>query len=54
MLALVVSGYATEEARPREVVIFAAAITFCCVIIFRYVLGMSVSVFAIPGTSIDF
>lgn len=54
MLALVVSGFATSEARPREVVIFAIAITLSCVIIFRYILGMSVLVFAIPGTSIGF
>lgn len=54
MLALVISGFATEEARPREVVIFAAAITLACIILFRYLLGMAVPVLIIPGTSIDF
>jgi putative tricarboxylic transport membrane protein len=53
-LALMVSGFATEEARPREVVIFAAAITLACIILFRYLLGMAVPVLTIPGTSIDF
>ena len=54
MLALVVSGYATEEARPREVVIFAAAVTLGCIILFRYMLDMAVPVLIVPGTSIRF
>jgi len=54
MLALVVSGFATAEARPREVIVFAAAVTLGCIILFRYLLDMSVPVFAIPGTSIGF
>jgi len=53
-LALVISGFATEEARPREVVIFAAAITIACIILFRYLLGMAVPVLTIPGTPLDF
>ncbi len=54
MLALVVCGFATEEARPREVIIFAAAVTLGCIILFRYLLDMSVPVLVIPGTSIEF
>jgi putative tricarboxylic transport membrane protein len=54
MLALIVSGFATEEARPREVVIFAVATTLGCIILFRYLLGMAVPVLIVPGTSIDF
>lgn len=53
-LALVVSGFATEEARPREVVIFAVATTLGCILLFRYLLDMAVPVLVIPGTSIDF
>ena len=53
-LALYVSGFATAEARPREVLIFAVAMTAGCVILFRYLLGMSVPVFSIPGTGVDF
>ena len=53
-LALVVSGFATEEARPAEVVIFAVAVTFGCIIVFRYLLGMAVPVLVVPGTSINF
>jgi hypothetical protein len=54
MLALIISGFATKEARPREVVIFALAITAGCIILFRYLLGMAVPVLIVPGTSIDF
>ena len=54
MLALTVSGFATAEARPREVVIFAAAITLACIILFRYLLDMAVPVLIVPGTSINF
>jgi len=54
MLALGVSGFATSEARPREVIVFAAAITLGCIILFRYLLDMAVPVFVIPGTSIGF
>ena len=54
MLALVVSGFATAEARPREVIIFAAAITLACIILFRYLLDMTVPVLIVPGTSIGF
>lgn len=54
VLALVVSGFGTEEARPREVVIFALATTLGCIILFRYLLGMAVPVLIIPGTSINF
>jgi hypothetical protein len=47
-------GFATPEAKPREVLIFAVAMTAACVILFRYLLGMVVPVLVIPGTSIDF
>jgi hypothetical protein len=54
VLALVISGFATKEARPREVVIFAAVMTLSCIILFRYLLGMAVPVLVVPGTSIDY
>ena len=54
MLALMVSGFATEEARPREVIIFAAAVTLGCIVLFRYLLDMAVPVLILPGTSIGF
>ncbi len=53
-LALFVSGFATPDARPRETLIFAVALTIACVIVFRYLLDMAVPVLVIPGTSIEF
>jgi hypothetical protein len=54
LLGLVVSGFATAEARPREVIIFAAAITIACIVLFRYLLGMAMPVLIVPGTAIRF
>lgn len=53
-LALFFSGFATPQARPREVLIFAIAMTIACVVLFRYLLGMVVPVLVIPGTNINF
>ena len=53
-LALFVSGFATPDARPRETLIFAVAMTVACIILFRYLLGMAVEVLIIPGTGINF
>lgn len=52
MLALVASGFATPEARPREVIVFAALLTLASVVLFRYLLQLSVPVLVIPGTGI--
>jgi putative tricarboxylic transport membrane protein len=52
MLALVASGFATPEARPREVIVFSTLLTLASVILFRYVLQISVPVLVIPGTGI--
>jgi hypothetical protein len=54
MLALVVSGFATAEARPREVFVFAAAVTLGCIVLFRYMLDIAIPVLIVPGTSIRF
>jgi hypothetical protein len=52
MLALVASGFATPEARPREVIVFSALLTLASVVLFRYLLQISVPVLIIPGTGI--
>ena len=52
MLALVVSGFAIRDSRPREVMVFAALVTVVCVVLFRYVLEVSIPVLIIPGTGI--
>ena len=54
MLALVASGFATPQVRPREVIVFSALLTLASVILFRYLLQMPVSVLVIPGTGISF
>ena len=52
--SLAFSGFATPEARPREVIIFAVIVTAVCILLFRYALGMVIPVFVVPGTSIEF
>jgi putative tricarboxylic transport membrane protein len=54
VLALVVSGFGIQNSRPREVIVFAALTTLACVILFRYLLEMSIPVLVIPGTGIRF
>jgi putative tricarboxylic transport membrane protein len=54
MLALVVSGFAIQDARPRQVIVFSALLTLACVILFRYLLEMSIPVLVVPGTGIRF
>lgn len=54
MLALMVSGFATPEARLREVTVFSALLTFACIVVFRYLLAMPISVLTIPGTEVRF
>jgi len=53
MLALVASGFATTEVRPRQVIVFAALLTLASVVLFRYLLQISVPVLIIPGTGIS-
>jgi len=54
MLALVVSGFATPGARPRGLIVFAVLMTLACVVLFRYLLEISVPVLIVPGTGIRF
>jgi putative tricarboxylic transport membrane protein len=48
-LVVVVSGFASPEARPRELVVFALALTALCVGLFRYALSLPIPVLVIPG-----
>jgi putative tricarboxylic transport membrane protein len=47
-LVVVVSGAASPESRPRELVIFAVAITAFCIGLFKYALGLPIPVLLIP------
>ena len=48
-LVVLVSGAASSEARPRELVVFAIAITTFCVLLFRYALHLPIPILILPG-----
>ena len=52
MVALVVCGFGTPDARPRQVVVFAALLTLASVVLFHYLLEISVPVLVIPGIGV--
>jgi len=53
-LAMLIIGRGTTEARPRELAIFAAAMTAFCLGLFRYLLDQPIPVLIVPGTDIAF
>jgi putative tricarboxylic transport membrane protein len=48
-VVVLVSGAASPEARPVELVVFAAVMTAFCVVLFRFALGLPIPVLIIPG-----
>jgi hypothetical protein len=48
-LVTIVSGAASPEARPRELVIFSVVVTAFCAVLFRYVLGLPIPILIVPG-----
>ena len=50
-LVVVLSGFASPDTRPRELALFAIAMTALCVVLFRYVLGLPVPVLLVPGVA---
>jgi putative tricarboxylic transport membrane protein len=48
-LVAVIGGAASEEARPRELVVFGLLVTAFCVVLFRYLLRLPIPVLVIPG-----
>ncbi len=48
-LVVVVSGAASTESRPKELVLFALVMTAACVGLFRYALGLPIPVLVVPG-----
>jgi putative tricarboxylic transport membrane protein len=48
-LVVIVSGFASAETRPRELVVFAVVMTAFCVGLFRYALSLPIPVLVIPG-----
>jgi len=53
-LAMLIIGRGTTEVRPKELVIFAAAMTTFCLLLFRYLLDQPIPVLILPGTTIEF
>jgi len=51
-LVVVVSGAASPETRPRELVIFALAMTAFCIGLFKYALGLPIPVLLLPGITL--
>lgn len=51
-LVVVVGGLASEETRPRELVVFALVMTALCIGLFRYVLGLPIPVLRVAGVYI--
>jgi putative tricarboxylic transport membrane protein len=48
-LVVFVSGFASDETRPKELVVFALAMTAFCIGLFRYALSLPIPVLVIPG-----
>jgi putative tricarboxylic transport membrane protein len=48
-LVVVVSGAASAESRPRELVVFALVLTAFCVGLFRFALSLPIPVLVVPG-----
>jgi hypothetical protein len=53
-LAMLLTGYAARDVRRTELLLFVAAMTAFCILLFRYLLDQPLPVLIIPGTSIDF
>ena len=51
-LALMIGGYASDETRPKELIIFAVLMTAFCIVLFRYLLNQPMPILIVPGTSI--
>ena len=53
-LTMMLVGYGTTEARKIELIVFAAAMTAFCLVLFVTILDQPIPVLRIPGTSIRF
>ena len=52
-LATIVSGFATAEVRPKEIVVFAVVMTAASIALFHYMLDLAMPILIIPGTSVN-
>ena len=43
-LAMIIGSYASDEARLKEILIFAVSMTALCILLFKYALGLPIPV----------
>ncbi len=48
-LVVIVSGAASAESRPKELVLFALAMTAFCIALFKFALSLPIPVLVLPG-----
>lgn len=48
-LVVIVSGAASAESRPKELALFALAMTAFCIVLFKLVLSLPIPVLVLPG-----
>jgi putative tricarboxylic transport membrane protein len=48
-LAVIIGGFASDEVRWKEILIFGTLMTLACIALFRYALGQPMPVLIIPG-----
>lgn len=48
-LVVVVSGAASPESRPRELVVFALVMSAFCIVLFKFLLSLPIPVLVLPG-----
>ena len=51
-VVVIVSGAASRETRPRELVVFAVVMTAFCIGLFKYALGLPIPVLLLPGITL--
>ena len=52
-LAMLVAGFGSREVRPRELVVFALAMTVACALLFRFALNQPIPMLVLPSFSIN-
>lgn len=52
-LAMLVAGFGSREVRPRELIVFALAMTVACALLFRIALNQPIPMLVLPSFSIN-
>lgn len=51
-LVVIIGGYASHEAKFRDLVIFAVVITLACIGLFRFALGLAIPILTVAGYTV--